>query len=143
MREDEKAAGETPTRLSGLRGIHFSLGVKELSPKKHAERDDNGNGAPADATPSHPEPTIVKEALVPQPEPESPAAKSDAKGEAKEEEPASRNAAPRWVTAEPEFLPPPVEETDKGKESRWNPGNYNNGSDDIQILPAKRGQYKR
>ncbi len=54
VREEEKAAGEIPTRLSGLRGILFSLGVKDLSPKKHAEPDGNGNGVPADATPSIP-----------------------------------------------------------------------------------------
>ncbi len=140
VREEEKAADEMPTRLSGLRGLLFSLGVKELSPKKRAEPDGNGNGAPADAAPSHPEQTIVTEALVPQPEPE----RAEAKVEAKEEEPASRRAAPRWVTAEPEFLPPPVEETNKGKESRWNRRNDDTGArDDIQILPSRRGQYKR
>ena len=134
VREEEKAADEMPTRLSGLRGIRFSLGVKELSPNKHAEPD--GNGASADATPSHPEQTMESEASVPQPEPES--------VENKAEKSASRSAAPRWVTAEPEFLPPPVEETNKGKESRWNRGKYDTGArDDIQILPSRRGQYKR
>jgi hypothetical protein len=138
VREEEKAADEIPTRLSGLRGILFSLGVKELSPKKDAGRDGNGNGdgAPADATPSDPEQTMVAEALAPQPEPEP--------VEAKAEESIARKGAPRWVTAEPEFLPPPVEETNKGKESRWNRGNYDTGArDDIQILPSRRGQYKR
>jgi uncharacterized protein involved in exopolysaccharide biosynthesis len=136
VREEEKAADEIPTRLSGLRGILFSLGVKELSPKKHAEPDGNGNGAPADAAPSDPEETIVTEALAPRPEHEP----VKAKGEGT----VSRSAVPRWVTAEPEFLPPPVEETDKGKESRWNRGNYDTGArDDIQILPSRRGQYKR
>jgi hypothetical protein len=140
VREEEKVADEMPTRLSGLRGILFSLGVKELSPKRHAEPDGNGNGAPADAAPSNLEQTIVMEASVPQPEPDPP----EAKIEAKEEEPTSRRAAPRWVTAEPEFLPPPVEESDKGKESRWNRENDDTGArDDIQILPSRRGQYKR
>jgi hypothetical protein len=83
---------------------------------------------------------MVAEASVPQPEPET----AEAEVEAKAEEPASRRAAPRWVTAEPEFLPPPIEETDKGKESRWDLGKYDTGvRDDIQILPSRRGQYKR
>jgi hypothetical protein len=144
VREEEKAADEMPTRLSGLRGILFSLGVKDISPKKHAERDGNGNGngngAPANTTPSNPEQAIVMKASVPQPEPEP----AEAKVEAKEEEPASRSAASRWVTAEPEFLPPPVEENNKGKEFHWNRGKYDTDPrDDIQILPSRRGQYKR
>jgi uncharacterized protein involved in exopolysaccharide biosynthesis len=136
VREKEKAADEIPTRLSGLRGILFSLGVKELSPKKHAEPDGNGNGAPADAAPSDPEQTMVPEALAPRPEHEP--------VEPKGEETIARKGAPRWVTAEPEFLPPPVEETDKGKEFRWNRGGYDTeGPDDVQILPSRRGQYRR
>jgi len=138
-REEEKTPDEVPTRLSGLRGIRFSLGVKEFSPKKPAGRAGNGNGAPADANPSHSEPTIVTEALVPQPGPEP----AKAKVEAKEEKPASRRASSRWVTTEPEFLPPPAAETNKGKQSRWNPANYGTDPDDIQILPSRRGQYKR
>ena len=79
---------------------------------------------------------MVAEVLVPQPEHEP--------VEPKAEETVARKGAPRWVTAEPEFLPPPVEETNKGKESRWNRGNYDTGArDDIQILPSRRGQYKR
>jgi hypothetical protein len=37
-----------------------------------------------------------------------------------------------------------VAETDKGKESRWNRRGYDTDDlGDIQILPSKRGQYKR
>jgi hypothetical protein len=112
------------------------LGVKDLSPKKSAEPHGNGNGAPANAPPSHHEQTMESEASVPQPEPES--------VENKAEKTASRSAASRWVTAEPEFLPPPAEESNRGKESRWNLGKYDTGArDDIQILPSRRGQYKR
>ena len=139
VREEVEAAHEAPTRLSGLKGLLFSLGVKDLSPKKDSERNGNGNGngngTHAFAAPVDPEQTIALEALAPLPEPEPVAVKR--------EEKASRSALPRWVTAEPEFLPPPVEETNKGKESRWNLGSYGNSSEDIQILPAKRGQYKR
>jgi hypothetical protein len=142
VRVEERAADEMPTRLSGLRGLLFSLGIKELSPKKDAGRDGNGNGngAPADAAPADSEQTIVTEALAPGPEPEP----AEAKVEAKAEETVARKGTPRWVTAEPEFLPPPVEETSKGKESRWNRGNDDTGArDDIQILPSRRGQYRR
>ena len=139
VREEVEAAHEAPTRLSGLKGILFSLGVKNLSPKKDSERSGNGNGngigAHAEEAPVDPEQTVALEALAPRPEPEP--------VEAKREETVSRSAVPRWVTAEPEFLPPPVEETNKGKQSRWNRGGYERGSDDLQILPAKRGQYRR
>lgn len=141
VREEVEAAHEAPTRLSGLKGILFSLGVKDLSPKKSSEqngnRSGNGNGigAHADAAPVDPEQTIALEALAPLPEHEP--------VEAKRKETTSSSALPRWVTAEPEFLPPPVAETEKGKESRWNRGSYESSSEDIQILPARRGQYKR
>jgi hypothetical protein len=140
VREEVKAPDEIPTRLSGLRGLNFSLGVKELSPKKGAERDGNGNGAPADAARIDPEQTIVVEASVPRPGAEP----TEAKAEANAEESIARKEVPRWVTAEPEFLPPPAGEADKGKEFRWNRGNYDpEGPDGIQILPSRRGQYKR
>jgi hypothetical protein len=136
VREEKKAANEMPTRLSGLRSLHFSLGVENLSPKKDARRGSTGSGAAADVSPAHPEAAHAAEALAPQPKPEP--------AEAKGEETMARKESSRWVTAEPEFLPRPVEQADKGKESRWNRGNYDTGGrDDIQILPSRRGQYKR
>jgi len=144
VRDEDEAADEAPTQLSGLKGVLFSLGIKDLSPWKSSELNGNGNvdshgdarGTPADAAPADPEQTVVLESLAPRPELEP--------AEAKKEEPVSRRGAPRWVTAEPEFLPPPVAETDKGKESRWNRRGYDTDDlGDIQILPSKRGQYKR
>lgn len=156
VRNQEPPADEMPTHLSGLKGILFSLGIKDLSPWKEAELNGNsstkgnghsnghengngngnGNGAHTDAAPADPEQTIVLESLVPQPEPEP--------AQAKQEDTVVPKAVPRWVTAEPEFLPPPVEESNKGKQSRWNRKGYETDDlDGIQILPAKRGQYKR
>ena len=143
VREKEEASEEAPTRLSALRGILFSLGIKELSPKKDAGRNGSGNGnghghgnsAHVDAAPVYPEQTVVAEAFIPRPDHEP----VKAKGEGT----VARKGVPRWVTAEPEFLPPPVAETDKGKESRRNHGSDDGDLDGIQILPAKRGQYKR
>jgi hypothetical protein len=138
VREQEKAADEMPTRLSGLRGMLFSLGVKELDQKKGAGREGKGdeNFAPADATASAPEQTMVAEAVAPRLEPEHVVAKA--------EETIARRGVTRAITVEPEVLPPPVKETNKGKESRWNREKYDTGArDDIQILPSRRGQYKR
>jgi hypothetical protein len=136
VREEEQAADEASTRLSGLRGILFSLGIKELSLEKSSGRIGSESGAPVDAAPADPGQTVVANALVPRPDHEP--------VEAKGKETVARKGAPRWVTAEPEFLPPPGGETGKGKESRWNRGSYDtDGLDDIQILPSKRGQYKR
>ena len=55
----------------------------------------------------------------------------------------TRDGAPRWVTAEPEFLPPREEPADKGKEYRLQKTSHDEDFGDIQILPARRGQYRR
>jgi polysaccharide biosynthesis transport protein len=142
VREQEEADDEMPTHLSGLKGVLFSMGIRDLRPWKAAEQNinkngsGNGNSAHADTPSADPGQTIVAKAFVPQPEQEP--------AEAKAEKPPSLSVVPRWVTAEPEFLPPPVEVSNKGKESRWNRKGYDTDDiDGIQILPAKRGQYKR
>jgi hypothetical protein len=143
-REKEEAKTEAPTRLNGLRGLLFPLRIKDSGSRKDAKRNDNGNGkgngngrAPqADPAAVDPEQTIVIEAVTPQKEHEPVHAKADGT--------VARGALPRWVTAEPEFLPPRQESADKGKESRAK--KTNNDEDDfadIQILPARRGQYRR
>jgi hypothetical protein len=101
VREKEKAADAMPTRLSGLRSLHFSLEFKELSQKKDAGRGDSGNrwfvgGVRAGAALVDPEQTMVAEAIAPPPEREP--------VKAKEEETVARTATSRWMTAEPEFL---------------------------------------
>jgi uncharacterized protein involved in exopolysaccharide biosynthesis len=135
-------ADEMPTHLSALRGGVFSLGIKEFSRKKVVPRDDNdhgndhGNGPPADAAPVNPRHTIIVENFAPRPEHEPEHESAAAKGR----ETIARKEVPRWATPKPEFLSPPVKETNKGKQSRWNPGIL---GDDIQILPSRPGQYKR
>ena len=142
--EKQRADYEAPTRLSGLRGLVFPLGIKDSGSKKDAERDANASGkvdhigyAPqADATAADPEQTIVIEAVTPRTEHQPVHAKSEGT--------VARGGAPRWVTAEPEFLPPREESADKGKDSRLKKTSH--GEDDfsdIQILPARRGQYRR
>jgi len=142
VRQREKAADEMPTRLSGLRGLHFSLAVTELSQKKDAGRGGSGdrsgasNRARPDAPPVDPEQTMAAGVLFPQPEYELAKTKTD--------ETNARTVTSRWMTAEPEFLSRSAEETNKGKESRWNRGNDDSDArNDTQILPSMRGQYKR
>jgi hypothetical protein len=102
VRDREKAADEMPTRLSGLRSLHFSLGFKELSQKKGAGRGDSGsrsgagNRARADAALVDPEQTTVAEVWVPQPEYELVKTKAD--------ETIARTVTSRWMTAEPASL---------------------------------------
>lgn len=142
--EKEKVESEAPTRLSGLRGLLFPLRNKESGREEGAERNANGNGkaaaightSQADAAAPDPDKTIVIEAVKPRAEHQPVHAKSEAT--------VARGALPRWVTAEPEFLPPREESADKAKESRAKKPSYEEDDfDDIQILPARRGQYRR
>jgi hypothetical protein len=142
--EKDEFASEAPTRLSGLRGLLFPLGSRDSGSKKDAERNGNGNGngdvlgyAPqAEAPAPDPDQTIVIETLTPRTEPQPVHARAEGT--------VARGALPRWVTAEPEFLPPREEQADKNKESRLKKSNYEEDDfNDIQILPARRGQYRR
>ncbi len=102
VREKERVADEMSTRLSGLRSLHFSLGVEEFSQKRDAGRDSiggrsgAGNRARADAALVDPEQTMVAEPWVPQPEHELLKTKSD--------ETIARTIVSRWMTAEPASL---------------------------------------
>ena len=139
---EEKAVSEAPTRLSGLRGLLFPLGNRDSGSKKNAERHDNGNGKVAanghakQAETPDPDQTIVLEAVKPQPFQEPVHSKAEGA--------VARGALPRWVTAEPEFLPPREESSDNGKALRATKPSYEEDDfNDIQILPARRGQYRR
>ncbi len=142
--EMTRAESEAPTRLSGLRGLFFPLGNKDSGSKKDAERNDNGEGkadaifpaAQTEATAADPEQTIAIEAATPRTEYQPVHAKAEGT--------VARGAVPRWVTAEPEFLPPREEPAEKAKESRVKKPKYEEDDfNDIQILPARRGQYRR
>jgi hypothetical protein len=142
-RKKERVESEAPTRLSGLRGLLFPLRIKDSGSRKDAERDVNGNGsvdaighAPqADAAAADPDQTIAIEAVTPRTEHQPVHAKAEGT--------VTRDGAPRWVTAEPEFLPPREEPADKGKEYRLQKTSHDEDFGDIQILPARRGQYRR
>ena len=148
---------DAPTRLSDLKGFLFSLGVKNAGQTGAGEQSGNGNGndkgqvAPASPAPLlsaapvpvpdpapppaavEPAPPVVLEALAEQPAP-APAAAGEM---------AARHPAPRWVTAEPEFLPPPRTTAEKNRQAHGNARTsaLSKDFDDIQVLPGRRGQY--
>ena len=158
------AAEAPPTRLSGLRGLLFTAGVKSLEPKDDtaSRRNRSGSGerpvnlGQAFAASTHRElavefpapsvPSDFDQASAPQPVAPAVAPRTETEtAHAPVEQPAVVEPAPQRVTAEPEFLPPsPPEETAKDKEPRRKTQNFAGSIfDDIQILPAKRGQYRR
>jgi hypothetical protein len=132
---------EAQSRLNGLRGLLFSLGLKNLSRIEDMPSDDEDSILTLEG---ERERTVLAHTFTPfaDPEPE-PASVPIPQFEPKFE-PKAEVAFERRLIAEPEFLPPrefvPVKVSENGSQ---------NGSsrlyldDDIQILPSKRGQYKR
>ena len=135
---------ESPSRLNGLRGLLFSLGLKNLGRIEDMPLDDDD---PILALEGERERTVLAHTFTPFADPE-PASVSvpqfGPKFEPPRIEPKAEVASESQLVAEPEFLPPrefvPVKVSENGSQ---------NGSsrlyfdDDIQILPSKRGQYKR
>jgi uncharacterized protein involved in exopolysaccharide biosynthesis len=164
LKTEESFESDALTRLSGLRGLFFSTGSEDAGRKNGAERNDsgggNGNGYgngyaanqdshPIDATPPHagffdaapvgpdeilaadPDRTIMVEPVKPDAHPGPEAV-------------VARGGLPRWVTAEPEFLPPRLERANEAKESPARKSRYDEEAfAEIQILRARRGQYRR
>lgn len=137
-RRKENLPEEIPTRLSALRGIVFSSGIKELSQRKAARQDGDRRGTGSGNTIRVPalrssldlRQAIVVEKFAPRPKQEP--------AEAKTDESIARAAAARWETSRPDFPFPSVKTTQIDKKFRWTPANL----DDIQTLPSKPGQYK-
>jgi uncharacterized protein involved in exopolysaccharide biosynthesis len=148
----------TPSRLDPLRGLLFSLGMKNLSKSRETASLDQQSSLLSE---SHSERTIIARTFsqfaepvaVPVAAPAPVAVPADLPVAAVEPvpvvaaepvaiaapavEPQSASAPPREVTTLPEFLPPrefvPVREPEDGWKS----------IDDMQTLPSRRGQYKR
>ena len=132
----QETARATPSRLSGLRGLFFALGLDE--DRHSAPEASETETAPAPQperavvvedlapVPAPPEQTVPARTFVPVPEPEPLFAAGSGNG--------SRKDSTRRVTAEPEFLPPkPLKPAHRGRSEAF---------DDVQILPSWRGQYK-
>jgi uncharacterized protein involved in exopolysaccharide biosynthesis/Mrp family chromosome partitioning ATPase len=135
----EEKPHATPSRLNGLRGLFFALGLKEeghpapqaseAAPAPQPERTVSLQTAPVQVAPvpAPPEHAVPAQTFVPTPEPEP--AFTAARGNG------LRKDSTRRVTAEPEFLPPKPEKLAR-RDRR-------DAFDDVQILPSWRGQYKR
>jgi uncharacterized protein involved in exopolysaccharide biosynthesis len=115
----EQASADRTSRLSGLRNLLFVLGVKDLQSGEESSEPHSGRRSDFD---------LRNERTV---------ADSSVGG-----------ASPRLVTAPPEFLPPKpvVIEFDKA-EARLGESSMRQdrrpAADRVEILPSKRGQYKK
>jgi succinoglycan biosynthesis transport protein ExoP len=134
---------EAESRLNGLRGLILTLGLKNMSKRrgwaqldKETSLPDASEGEPSLASGTISQPAETGEA--------STALAAAAEASAPTSQTASEvanqvaNQVATEVTAQPEFLPPkesvPLSETKGARKVR--------DDDEIQILPAKRGQYK-
>jgi capsular polysaccharide biosynthesis protein len=135
------------SRLSGLRSLLFVLGVKESRKgEEQAERS-----IPERAGSERPS----LERLVPErPSPERPSPERPNFQRSISQAPASlsassaQGASPRLVTATPEVLPPKpvvidVNKLDESKGESSTRQDRRASFDGIEILPSKRGQYKK
>jgi uncharacterized protein involved in exopolysaccharide biosynthesis/Mrp family chromosome partitioning ATPase len=150
--EPEENPYESPSKLNGLRGLLFSLGLKNLG--KSRDFSANGLAHPDDpflALADDSERTVLSHTFTPFAEP-APDPVPVAPAEPKAESVPQAEAAPKaevvpesLVTGQPEFLPPdePVPMKDFGTRSVKTSSAARDFDDDIRILPSKRGQYKR
>ena len=156
--QQDNQSHQSQPRLNGLRGLLFSLGMKNLSETDNLSADVED---PILALEGEPERTVLSHTFTPfadlEPDP-VPAPHFEPKLEAKVESPKLNSskfespkfesttevAPPTRLVAQPEFLPPqefvPVKNYANGSQN-GSSGRY--GDDDLQILPSKRGQYKR
>jgi hypothetical protein len=135
--EDPKQSG---SRLNGLRGLIFSIGLKNLGKTRSvAEQPEPSSMAPVAEPEPVPERTVVARSFTPFTEPVEVASP-----------PVERKAAPdpeREVTTLPEFLPPkeftpaiePGGARETGSPSR---SHRPDAFDELQTLPSRRGQYR-
>lgn len=146
----KRISEEMPSRLSGLKGLMSSLGLKKLGETNGATAEVGFRAAPdgADAAKTHFE---GADAGVESPAP-VPAASKPAVRPAPAAERSSQSSIPKAapepvrppVTAQPEYLPPkefvPVKEMAQELSTE---NTDPDTDDDLRILPARRGQYHR
>jgi len=129
--EPEQEPMDAATRMSGLRNLIFSLGLKNAH--HPAETSEAAADFAPPAEPVRPRPAYAR--------PMPPVQHDSAWDE-------SAGASPTLVTAPPEFLPPKplVENTGKEHHRSGNGASRRDRRDtydDVEILPSWRGQYKR
>ncbi len=120
--ETEEPEYNAASRLSGLRNLLFTLGLKETDRKREAEEETEPAVRVAERAPERvAEPATIFRSFIPTPEPEPVRVATLRKEPAK------------VVTAAPEFLPPkPARQRRVDEED----------DEEIVILPSRRGQYK-
>jgi uncharacterized protein involved in exopolysaccharide biosynthesis len=145
----EEKPYESPSRLNGLRGLLFSIGLKKLSKARELEQlEIESPFVPARETKAEPEPepepkierTVIARAFAPFAEP-APVPPPPVEFK-------SASNAPREVTTLPEFLPPkefvPVRERESTREATSpSRSDRRDAYDELNTLPSRRGQYKR
>ena len=135
--EQEDNPFEAESRLNGLRGLLFSLGLKNLGKTGESAPHGENSLLPLE---SEQERTVLARTFTPFAEP-LPASAAPASADAE-------IAPAKQVTAEPEFLPPrefiPLKDREQGQETASTARNDRRDAyDDVQILPSRRGQYKK
>ena len=147
----EEKSYESPSRLSGLRGMLFSIGLKNLGRAKELEnleaespfanaRETKPEPEPEPGPPPEPERAVISRTFTPFAEP-VPIAPPPVQVKAASD-------SPKEVTTLPEFLPPkefvPVKEGGSTREAT-SPIRADRRDDfnDLQTLPSRRGQYKQ
>jgi uncharacterized protein involved in exopolysaccharide biosynthesis len=144
--EPEANPYESKSKLNGLRGLLFSLGLKNLG--KSGDFSANGlvhSDDPFLALADDSERTVLSHTFTPfaEPGPEPvPVVLAEPKAEIV---PQAEVVTESLVTGQPEILPPdePGPMKDFGTRSVKTSSAGREFDDDIQILPSKRGQYKR
>jgi hypothetical protein len=156
--EKDTVVFEAPSRLNPLRGLLFSVGLRNLNRAKAAAAVEDASVAPIARAPieSEQERTVISRTFTQFAEPVAvsvpvvtaePVAPPVAVVAPVVETPVE-SAPERAVTAAPEFLPPrefvpvrePVEERASSPSTGWSRGN---NPDELRTLPSRRGQYKR
>ncbi len=134
--EQEETPYDAATRMSGLRNLIFSLGLKNPQPAE--EPMEHPAPAPLPVEPVRERPAYERPvyARAAEPMPQAPVRKGPV------------SVSPTLVTAAPEILPPrPAGEAEDGERTRENTGttrrDRRDAYDDLQILPSWRGQYRK
>jgi hypothetical protein len=126
----KQSSSQVASRFDGLRNLVTVLGLSKMH---QAEVGEEPAPKPAPKVERLEKLSVFERAVVPEPEPVSASVAT---------------ASQRFVTAQPEFLPPqPIVYTpavERRSENRGSSGPDRRRTDDeVRVLPSKRGQYKR
>jgi hypothetical protein len=131
--EPEETPNNAATRMSGLRNLIFTLGLKNLN-KEAKPGDEAAESAPQPGRGT--ERQVNVRSFTPAPAQPGPSRSSVS------------SASPTLVTAQPEILPPEPSTEKMDKERSWKSKSVarhdrRDAFDDVEILPSWRGQYRK